>query len=144
MDIRPITEDYAVSPQIALEDIPAIMAAGYTTVICNRPDGEIPPQIQASAMREAAEAAGLAFVENPIHPGGFGEQTVAVHASALDEATGPVLAYCASGTRSTFIWALTQAGARPTDEIITAGAAQGYDLGGLRGMIEMLAQAKSS
>lgn len=144
MDIRPITDDYAVSPQIALDDIPAIVAAGYKAVICNRPDGEIPPQIQATEMRAAAEAAGVAFFENPILPGGFSEETVAAHADALEHAGGPVLAYCASGTRSTFIWALTQAGVRPTDEIIAAGAAQGYDLGMIRGMIEMLAKQKSS
>ena len=144
MDIRPITDSYAVSPQIALEDIAAIAEAGFTTVICNRPDAEIPPQIQASAMRQAAEAAGLRFIENPIVPGGLSEDAVAAHAEAIDQASGPVLAYCASGTRSTFVWALTQAGAQPTDQIIAAGAAQGYDLGMLRGMIDMIASKQDN
>jgi uncharacterized membrane protein YedE/YeeE len=45
MDIRPLTPNYAVSPQIAIEDLPAIKAAGFTTVIDNRPDAEIPPHL---------------------------------------------------------------------------------------------------
>ena len=42
MDIRRLTETYAVSPQITPEDVAAIKAAGFTTIINNRPDGEIP------------------------------------------------------------------------------------------------------
>ncbi|MDE3029426.1 MAG: TIGR01244 family phosphatase, partial [Paracoccaceae bacterium] len=41
MEIRALTPDYAVSPQIEPADVAAIKAAGYTTVICNRPDREI-------------------------------------------------------------------------------------------------------
>ena len=33
MDIRALTDDYAVSPQIDPSDIPAIRDAGYTTII---------------------------------------------------------------------------------------------------------------
>ena len=42
MDPRTLTPRYTVSPQITPEDIPAIKEAGFTTVICNRPDQEIP------------------------------------------------------------------------------------------------------
>ena len=69
MDIRPLTPDYAVSPQVDPEDFAAIAAAGYTTVINNRPCEEIPPSHQADVMRDAAEAAGLTFVVLPLtHP----------------------------------------------------------------------------
>ena len=37
MDIRPLTDTYAVSPQIDPQDMAAIRAAGYTTLIDNRP-----------------------------------------------------------------------------------------------------------
>ncbi len=39
MEIRALTPTYAVSPQIEATDLPAIKAAGYTTIIDNRPDG---------------------------------------------------------------------------------------------------------
>lgn len=139
MDIRPIRDGYAVSPQLLPEDLPALAADGYVTLIDNRPDGEIPPPLQTEAMRAAAQAAGMQFVENPVHPGGLTQQVVAVQAKAIAEAKGKVIAYCASGNRSTLVWALTKAGHLPTDEIIAAGAAQGYNVEILRDMIDMLA-----
>ena len=66
MQIRPITDKYAVSPQIDPADVPAIKAAGYTTVICNRPDDEVPMELQSAVMRIAVEAAGLTFVDIPV------------------------------------------------------------------------------
>ncbi|HQR90000.1 MAG TPA: sulfur transferase domain-containing protein, partial [Caulobacter sp.] len=61
MDIRPLDEALSASPQIAPEDLPAIAAQGFRSVISNRPDGEEPGQPSAEALRQAAEAAGLAF-----------------------------------------------------------------------------------
>ena len=61
MEIRSLTPDYAVSPQITPDDVTAIRAAGFTTLIDNRPDAEIPAEVGTEAMRRAAEAAGLVF-----------------------------------------------------------------------------------
>lgn len=132
MDIRPITPAYAVSPQIAPEDIPAIAAAGYTTILCNRPDAEVPPPLYADEIRQAAEAAGLAFVLNPVTHQGLDDAVVQTQSDTLTNASGPVLAYCASGTRSTIVWALGQSGKMDPNAIISAGADAGYDLTGLR------------
>jgi uncharacterized protein (TIGR01244 family) len=61
-------------------------------------------------------------------------------AKALESATGPVLAYCRSGTRSTLLWALAEAsnGADP-DELSATAAAAGYDLSPIRALLEILA-----
>jgi uncharacterized protein (TIGR01244 family) len=139
MDIRPLTDRYAVAPQILPEDFAALAADGVTTVICNRPDMEVPPELQADAMRAAAEAAGLRFVENPIMGGGLTLEAIETQGTALTEAEGNVLAYCASGTRSAIVWALSQAGQMPTDDIIAATARGGYALDGLAPQIEALA-----
>ena len=40
MEFRKITDDIAVSPQIAAADVKDIADAGYRSIICNRPDGE--------------------------------------------------------------------------------------------------------
>ncbi|MBC7155206.1 MAG: TIGR01244 family phosphatase [Rhodobacteraceae bacterium] len=140
MDIRHLSPDYAVSPQIEPGDVAAIKAAGFTTVICNRPDAEIPPEVQADAVRAAVEAAGLAFVLNPVIGGQLTDDNVAAQGTAIDAATGPVLAYCASGNRSSIVWALSQAGRQSADALINAGAAHGYKLEGLRPMIEARAK----
>lgn len=141
MDIRPLTETYAVSPQITPEDVAEIAAAGFTTVVCNRPDGEIPADLQAVAIRKAVEDAGLRFVENPVIGGAITMDNVSAQGSAMAESTGPVLAYCASGNRSSIVWALAQAGQRPTDELIAIPARYGYALEPFRPTIEQLASA---
>ncbi|MBS0126739.1 TIGR01244 family sulfur transferase [Thetidibacter halocola] len=133
--MRPITDTYAVSPQISAEDMPAIKAAGITTVICNRPDAEVPPSHQAAAIGAAAEAEGLVFHVLPITHQTLTPENVARQKALIEGAGGPVLAYCASGTRSTIVWALGQAGERPAEEIIGAAAQAGYDLSGLRGAL---------
>lgn len=139
MDIRPLTDTYAVSPQIAPEDLAAIRAAGYTTVIDNRPDAEIPSHLHTESMRKAAETLGLTFVANPVIGGALTMENVAAQRAAIDAATGPVFAYCASGNRSSVVWALAHAGLRPTDELIGLPARFGYQLEALRGQIDALA-----
>ncbi|MBI1218791.1 MAG: TIGR01244 family phosphatase [Rhodobacteraceae bacterium] len=142
MDIRPLTESYAVSPQIDPDDVDAIRAAGYVTVINNRPDAENPPERQSAAVRAAVEAAGMTFVENPLSHGNLTEEIVTRQRDAIAEASGPVFAYCASGNRSSVLWALAQAGARPVDELIDLPARFGYQLGGLRPLLEARAAEK--
>lgn len=143
MDIRALSDDHAVSPQITPADVEAVKVAGFTTVICNRPDPEVPPGLQAASIREAVEAAGLNFVENPVIGGGLTMANVDRQAEAMAAADGPVLAYCASGNRCSIVWALTQAGAMPTDEILAATLRAGYDQSQLRPDLEALAARRS-
>lgn len=140
MDIRQITPAYSVSPQIEPEDIPAIKAAGFVTVIDNRPDSEIPYELSSAVMQVAVEAAGLNFVVLPATHQTMTPELVAAQMAAVAAAGGPVLAYCASGTRCSVIWSLAQAGQMPVDEIIAATARAGYDLSGLRPRLDALAQ----
>ncbi len=140
MDIRQVTPDYAVAPQIDLADLAALVAMGFTTLINNRPDAEVPPDLQSAVMKNAAEAAGLVYVDNPVINGAMTIDMVTAQGQAIVAAPGPVLAYCRSGTRSSIVWALSQAGKQPTDDILGALARAGYDLGGIRGQIEMLAK----
>ncbi len=143
MDIRTITPDYAVSPQIEPADLPAIVEAGFTTILCNRPDPEVPFELSAEALRAATEAAGLTFVLNPVVHSALTLDIVAAQGSAIEAASGPVLAYCASGTRSSIVWSLWQAGKMPTADIIAATTAAGYQLAHLAPQLDALAQERS-
>lgn len=143
MQINKITDGYAVAPQLEPGDMSALAQDGVKTVICNRPDTENPPPLQAAAMQAAAEAAGLAFVFNPITGGAMTEGNVEEQAEAIAGSDGPVVAYCASGTRSTVVWAFGAAGEIPVDEIIKHAASGGYDLNGLRPQLEALAASRT-
>lgn len=142
MDIRPITDSYAVSPQIQPADAAALKEAGFVTVICNRPDGEVPPELSAAAVRAAVEAAGMTFVENPLSHGSLTESHIDRQRAAIANAGGKVFAYCASGNRCSILWALAMAGSRPVDELIGLPARYGYQLGGLRPALEARSGAK--
>ena len=140
MDIRQITPDYAVSPQITPADLVAVTAAGFTTVIDNRPDAEISADLHEPVMRAAAEALGLTFVANPIIGGALTMANVTAQRAAMDAATGPVFAYCASGNRCSIVWALAEARNRPVDDLVGLPARFGYQLDHLRPQIEALAR----
>lgn len=139
MDIRQLTPDLAVSPQIQPEDLAGLAAEGYRVLINNRPDEEVGTDIDSDVMRAAAEAAGLSYYFNPFTPGQITPEMVALQAEALAQ-DGRKFAYCRSGNRSTVLWALTQAGQQPTDDLVDAAARVGYDISGIRPLIESLAR----
>ena len=139
MTPKNLVPGYAVSPQIAPSDAAALKAAGIRTVINNRPDPETPPGQDAAALRAALEAEGIDVVENPLVHGTLSMDHVTRQRDAIDGSDGPVLAYCASGNRSTILWALAMAGRHDTDELIRRAAEAGYDIAGLRGQIDALA-----
>ena len=141
MDIRQITPDYFVAPQLDPADMPDIEAAGITTIICNRPDAEVPPDYQADAIEAAAVAAGLAFHRLPLTHTTMTPDNVQRHAAVIAGADGPTLAYCASGTRSTVVWTLGHAKAMGVDEVLNAARAGGYNLDNIRPTLEAIAAA---
>ena len=140
MDFRTLTPRYQVSPQISTEDAEAIAEAGVTLVICNRPDGEVSPDQQADAIGTAIRAAGMRFEVLPLTHQTMTPENIAKQMELIDSADGPVLAYCASGTRCSVIWALGQAGVQTSDDILARTAAAGYQLDGLRPTLEQLAK----
>lgn len=130
-DFRKVTDDLSVSPQLHPDDLPAVKAAGFKTLICNRPDfegGEDQPSIEE--LQQGAGSLGLAFLALPF--AGMPSDEIAGQQGALIEAAEkPVLAFCRSGTRSITAWALSHAGQGDADRIIEQARAAGYDLSGL-------------
>jgi sulfide:quinone oxidoreductase len=129
MDAKRINASLSVCAQISPEDITAIAAMGFGTVICNRPDGEAGDQPAFAKVQAAAEAAGLTAVYQPITPGQCGQAQAAEFARLCAALPQPVFAYCRTGTRSATLWALSQAaGGRDLGAIADDGAAAGYNL----------------
>lgn len=141
MDLRQLTPDLAVSPQILPAEVTALAEAGFRVLINNRPDSEVGASENDAAMRAAAEAAGLKYHYIPFAPGQITPEMIAAQAEALAQ-PGPKAAYCRSGNRSSVLWALTRAGQEPTDSLLATAAQAGYDLSGIRPLIESLANRK--
>lgn len=131
MDPRTLSPQFAVSPQITPQDIPALKAQGYRAIIANRPDGEGADQPTFAEIEAAAHAAGMQARYIPISGGMVGDDDVEAFRSALRGMPGPVLAYCRSGTRSATLWSLAQADDMPLPQILAATSTAGYDLSGV-------------
>ena len=138
MDIREITPSFFAAPQISPEDMPRLAEAGITTILCNRPDSEVPPSHQAAAMETAAREAGLDFHVRTLTHQTMTPEVIAENKAIIDGCDGTVLAYCASGTRTTIAWALGHASEMPVDDILQAAYQAGYDLSGMRSTLEAL------
>tara|TARA_R110002072_G_scaffold174722_3_gene330265 strand:+ start:505 stop:927 length:423 start_codon:yes stop_codon:yes gene_type:complete len=136
MDIRQLTPRYFVSPQIDPSDMPALSKAGITRILCNRPDAEVPASHSAAAIEAAAKAAGLSFAVQALTHQSMVPDVIATNRALGAETDDVVLAYCASGTRSTIAWALGQAGHMTPDAIITAARTAGYDIENMRHVLE--------
>lgn len=139
-DFKPLSETVFASQQIELADVAFAKSAGVTTIINNRPDGEDPNAPQSDAIEAEALAAGLGYIAIPVGHSGFSEVQIDAMVEAMKSAEGGLLAYCRSGTRSTFLWALASAkmGADP-DAITQAAMAAGYDVSPVRPMMDLLA-----
>lgn len=134
--VRKLDDDHWVAPQIRPEDVAQAAALGVKMIVNNRPDGEEPDQPEGAAIEAAARAAGLDYRHIPV-AGGIAHAQVAAMAEALASPDGRVLAFCRSGTRSTFLWALARASHGADGEaLIATAAAAGYDLSGLRPHLE--------
>jgi uncharacterized protein (TIGR01244 family) len=121
---------FVAPSQIGSADIPAIAAAGIRLIVNNRPDGEDPGQPTSGEIEAAARAAGLGYCHIPV-AGGFPADRIEAMAQALEH--GPLLAFCRSGTRSTWLWALARRTRGADAEILIEQAAEaGFDLRALR------------
>jgi uncharacterized protein (TIGR01244 family) len=135
---RTLDETILVAGQISPDDVAAAAAQGVRTIINNRPDGEQPGQPAAVEIEAAAKAAGLKYAHIPVDHSGFSREQVDAMTAAL-ALPAPALAFCRSGTRSTYLWSLARgaAGDEPA-EIAAKAANAGYDVSGLMPLIESL------
>lgn len=136
MDLRAITEGYSVASQPEPGDMAALAGQGVTTIICNRPDSENPPGLQAADMQAAAEAAGMVFVYNPVVGLGMSAESIERQAEAIDRSEGAVVAYCASGMRSALMWAFANAGRQDSAALLKTVADAGFRMDHLKGQLD--------
>jgi len=129
MEFRRLTDQLSVAPQVTPENMPAIAAAGFKTILCNRPDGEADDQPAFAAIQEAAKKSGLIIINQPVSPKLITDDNVTGFAANVADASSPVLAYCRTGTRCTILWALGKsADGMPIEQILKTAADAGYDL----------------
>ncbi|HBN15270.1 MAG: TIGR01244 family phosphatase [Gammaproteobacteria bacterium] len=141
MKAKQVTDEFAVAEQLTADDVDMMAAAGFKTIICNRPDGEAAGQPLRAEIQAVAEDHGMQFRYIPVVSGELSLEDVAAFSEALDNAPRPVLAYCRSGTRSIQLWGLASGlkGMAP-EAVVSHGAEAGYDLRGVAGWLAQQSQ----
>ncbi|HWH75251.1 MAG TPA: TIGR01244 family sulfur transferase [Methylibium sp.] len=101
LPVSRLNAEIAVAPQLGPEAMTAAAAAGFRSVINNRPDFEGgPEQPTSAAIEAAARAAGLEYVHLPVASAFQSPEQAQAMADALERLPKPVLAFCRSGARS--------------------------------------------
>ncbi len=138
MEIRKLTDELSVAQQIAPQDVATLAAAGFKSIVCNRPDGEEEGQVAFVEIARLANEHGMQAAHLPVISGQVQDDQAVQMAGALAELPTPVLAFCRTGTRSTMLWALSRAGRQPTDDVLAIAKTAGYDLEAMRDRLNCL------
>ena len=136
MNLKPLSPELSVTPQIETPDVADLAVRGFKSIIGNRPEGEAPDQPAWSSLAAEAERQGMSTRQIPVVPGQISPDDIRRFAEALRDLPTPIAAFCRTGTRSAMLWALANPNGLSVDERIATAAAQGYDLAPLRERIE--------
>ena len=105
LTVQRLDADVSVAPQLGPEAMAEAKAAGYMSVINNRPDFEGgPDQPTSAAMEAAARAAGLEYFWLPVASNFQSDAEIARFSELIETMAKPILAFCRSGTRSGRLW----------------------------------------
>jgi len=131
-DIRKLTDNLSVAPQLVGADFEEISRLNFRSILCNRPDREEQGQPDYEELRKQAEAAGLTVKFQPVNGANISDDDVDDFEENITELPQPVLAYCRTGTRCTVLWALSEASKQPVDDILETASKAGYALDALK------------
>ncbi len=131
MDIKILTKDLSVSPQITIDDVRTLAEMGFKSLVCHRPDGEGADQVNFAEIQSIAEELGLQAVHQPVTSGKVTDEDAQTFKQLMSDLPKPMFAYCRTGTRCTTVWSLAQATEMSTVEILQTAKNAGYDMSGV-------------
>ncbi|VDC23451.1 TIGR01244 family sulfur transferase [Pseudogemmobacter humi] len=104
---RRLDESFSAGGQVRAADLPAIREAGFSMLLCLRPDGEDPGQPAFAVIADEAARLGLSAFHIPVS-GMPGAQELAAFRAVMAGARGSVLGWCRSGARAEALWRLSR------------------------------------
>jgi len=105
LPMQRLDADVAVAGQLAPEAMAEAAAAGFRSVVNNRPDFEGgPTQPTSASIEAAARAAGLEYAFLPVASNYQSPEEIARFAELIETLPKPILAFCRSGARSGRLW----------------------------------------
>ncbi len=134
--IKRLTPCLSITGQVDPDDLKSLAEQGFRCIINNRPDGEGEDQPASETLAQAARDQGLDYHHLPVVSGRISGEDAAAFRSLMDTVSGPVLAFCRTGTRSTHLWALSEAHRLNPDSLLATAHSAGIDLVGIRPRLE--------
>ncbi len=130
--MKALPGDVFVAAQVLPAQLQALAEQGVMSFINNRPDMEAPLQPLSEEMEKAAQNIGVDYHHIPM-AGGLSEGLIKATRIAYTNLPRPIVAFCASGTRSVALWCFAHVDSLGVDEVLDAAAQAGYSLEQLRG-----------
>ena len=104
-----MNENVGFAGQIIPEQVAQVAEKGFKSIINNRPDMEGGAEQPTSAqIEDAARAAGIDYVFQPVVAGQITEIDVRTFANHFNELPKPVLMFCRTGNRSNNLYKLAK------------------------------------
>ena len=129
--MRELPGDVFVTGQLMPAQLQALAEQGVMSFINNRPDQEAPLQPTSDDMEQAAMAMSLDYFHIPM-AGNLTPGLIEASLTAYQNAPRPIVAFCASGTRSAALLAFAHVDQLGVDSVMAALTGAGYSLEQLR------------
>jgi sulfide:quinone oxidoreductase len=133
--MKELPGDVFVTGQILPAQMQALAEQGVMSFINNRPDMEAPLQPLSDDLERTAQKLGVDYHHIPM-AGGLTPGLIAASQTAYAELPRPIVAFCASGTRSAALWAFANAPQLGVDGVMSAVTDAGYNLAQIRTPLE--------
>jgi sulfide:quinone oxidoreductase len=134
---QPLSRVVSVGRAPTREEVAALAAAGFRSLIDNLPDGERDSPMTSVETAAVASDFGLAYAHIPVDGRNPLEKDVRAFAEALEALPQPVYAFCRSGGRSAALWALASVAEMTTETLVGTCAKAGHDIAFLAAKIDM-------
>ena len=133
--MKELPGDVFVAGQLLPAQIQALAEQGVMTFINNRPDMEAPMQPSSQDLEKLAQDLGVDYHHIPM-TGGLTPGLIEASETAYANLPRPIVAFCASGTRSTALWAFAHVKTLGVEAVMKAMSEAGYNLEQIRGPLE--------
>ena len=133
--MKELPGDVFVAGQLLPAQIQALAEQGVMTFINNRPDMEAPMQPSSQELEKLTQDLGVDYHHIPM-AGGLTPGLIEASETAYANLPRPIVAFCASGTRSTALWAFAHVKTLGVEAVMKAMSEAGYNLEQIRGPLE--------
>ena len=130
--MKELPGDVFVTGQLLAAQMQALAEQGVMTFINNRPDMEGPMQPLSEDLEKTAQDLGVDYFHIPM-AGGLNPGIIEASETVYNDMPRPIVAFCASGTRSAALWAFAHVEKLGVDGVMDALSGAGYNLEQIRG-----------